>query len=364
MSKFDIFNKIKIDLDKYEEIEDNDKDELKKQIQDRLKFSKRSLEKKRKYKMKKIAVCASLTGILLCSFNINSLANRVPFIKDVYKELRHSEKADRISTNFNKYFDDNLQKVNQTVKANGKTVTLESILCDGKNIALSYIVKSDDKFENDGFGTQLRSNCKVKINNTSDYEFYSLGIEGDYIDDNTFVGTELLQLENKKSLPNQFDMYVVFDNIDGEFWDKEVNYLPEDLWEFKFKVKSNTSNNKFIQVNKAKSKFIVSSVEVRPLSLVINDIRPKDSKDTVYDVIIYDDKGNIVDESTQEPAEVYEKDNTKSKVKTTYKALDKDCKYIKIVYKELKLIPNPDAPGYIDKEKENIEDVVFKIDLN
>ncbi len=47
MSKFDIFNKIKIDLDKYEEIEDNDKDELKKQIQDRLKFSKRSLEKEK-----------------------------------------------------------------------------------------------------------------------------------------------------------------------------------------------------------------------------------------------------------------------------------------------------------------------------
>ena len=53
MSKFDIFNKIKIDLDKYEEIEDNNNDELKKQMQDRLKFSKRSLEKKRKDKMKK-----------------------------------------------------------------------------------------------------------------------------------------------------------------------------------------------------------------------------------------------------------------------------------------------------------------------
>lgn len=39
---------------------------------------------------------------------------------------------------------------------------------------------------------QLLSNCKVKINNMTDYVFNSSGIEGVYTDDYTFVGTELL----------------------------------------------------------------------------------------------------------------------------------------------------------------------------
>ena len=63
---------------------------------------------------------------------------------------------------------------------------------------------------------QLLSNCKVKINNMTDYVFNSSGIEGVYTDDYTFVGTELLKLENKDSLPDEFNINIFkneFDNI-------------------------------------------------------------------------------------------------------------------------------------------------------
>ena len=82
MSKFDIFNKIKIDLDKYEEIEDNNNDELKKQMQDRLKFSKRSLEKKRKDKMKKgIIISAASLAIIIIGIGIKN-----PAVADGFKK--------------------------------------------------------------------------------------------------------------------------------------------------------------------------------------------------------------------------------------------------------------------------------------
>ena len=80
-------------------------------------------------------------GALLLSFNLDSLANRMPFVKDVYKEIRNSKKSEVMSINFNEYFEDSAQEVNQTVTANGKTVTAESVLCDGKYIAISYIIK-------------------------------------------------------------------------------------------------------------------------------------------------------------------------------------------------------------------------------
>lgn len=313
-------------------------------------LSKAIKEKKTKRnKFIKVATYVSISGFLFLGFNRDSLADRIPFIKDVYKEIRTSKKSEVISINFNEYFEDELQEVNQTVSSYGKTITAESVLCDGKNIAISYIIKSDEKFEIDETMSQLISNSYIKINNTSEYSFSRSGIEGVYTDDYTFVGTELLRLENKDSLPDEFDINVTFDNIDGN----------KNLWEFNFFVKSNTSKNKIIKVNETKSKFTLSTIEVRPLSLIIEDIIPKDSKDTMYDVEVYDDKNNIISWYVKSN----EEHDTNLKITSTYKALDKDCKYIKIVYKEMELIPNINAPGYIMKKKSNVNDVVFKIDL-
>lgn len=306
-------------------------------------------KRNRRNKIIKVATCASIVGFLLLSFSMDSVANRMPFIKDVYKEIRNSKKAEVISINFNEYFEDCLQEINQTVSAYGKTIKAESVLCDGKNIAISYIIKSDKKFEIDETMSQLISNSYIKINNTSEYSFSSSGIEGAYTDDYTFVGTELLRLENKDSLPDEFNINVAFDNIDGD----------KDLWEFNFVVKSDTSKNKIIKVNETKYKFTLSTIEVRPLSLIIEDIVPKDSKNTMYDVEVYDDKNNIISLDIKRNEEY----DTNLKTTSIYKALDKDCKYIKIVYKEMELIPNTKAPGYIMRKKADVNDVVFKIDL-
>ena len=73
-------------------------------------------------------------GAILLSLNSDSLANRMPFVKDVYKEIRNSKKSEVMSINFNEYFEDSAQEVNQTVTANGKTVTAEKTECLHGNI--------------------------------------------------------------------------------------------------------------------------------------------------------------------------------------------------------------------------------------
>lgn len=315
-------------------------------------------KKYRRKKFIKVATCASAIGALLLSFNINSLANRMPFVKDVYKEIRSSKMSEMININFNEYFEDNAEEINQTVIANGKTVTVESVLCDGKYIAISYIIKSEEKFERDENMPQVLSNCKIKINNTTDYIFNSSGIEGVSTDDYTFTGVELLTLENKDSLPDEFNINIIFDSINAEplYRDK---YYNGDVWEFNFSVKSYTSDNKIIEVNETKSKFTVSSIDVRPLGLILNHITPKDSKDTMYDIHIYDDKGNEVLKST----ETYSDEGANIGKTSVYSGLNKDCKYIKIVYEEMELIPNKKAPGTIVIKKDDVEDVVFQINI-
>lgn len=316
-------------------------------------------KKYRRKKFIKVATCASVIGALILSFNIDSLANRMPFIKDVYKEIRSSEMSEMININFNEYFEDNAQQINQTVTANGKTITVESVLCDGKYIAISYIIKSEEKFERDENMPQLLSNFEIKINNTTDYIFNSSsGIEGVSTDDYTFAGVELLTLKNKDSLPDEFNLNIIYDSINAESFYRD-KYYNGDVWEFNFPVKSYTSDNKVIEVNETKSKFTVSSIEVRPLGLVLNHTTPKDSKDTMYDVYIYDDKGNEVRKSS----ETYSDEGVNIGKTSVYSGLDKDCEYIKIVYEEMELIPNKKAAGTIVVKKDDVEDVVFKINL-
>ena len=48
---------------------------------------------------------------------------------------------------------------------------------------------------------------------------------------------------------------------------------------------------------------------------------------------------------------------------SVYRNLNRDCKYIKIVYEEMELIPNKKAPGTINIKKDDVEDVVFQINL-
>ena len=69
IDKFKIFNKIKIDTDKYQEVETND-EELKIKILDELKYSKRSI-RKRKINNKLITSVASI-GIIVIGIGITN----------------------------------------------------------------------------------------------------------------------------------------------------------------------------------------------------------------------------------------------------------------------------------------------------
>ena len=78
IDKFKIFNKIKIDTDKYQEVETND-EELKIKILDELKYSKRSI-RKRKINNKLITSVASI-GIIVIGIGIDCQSLKLCLIK-------------------------------------------------------------------------------------------------------------------------------------------------------------------------------------------------------------------------------------------------------------------------------------------
>ena len=60
----------------------------------------------------------------------------------------------------------------------------------------------------------------------------------------------------------------------------------------------------------------------------------------------------------------FENDNITDTIENEIvKLLIKYKKYIKIVYEEMELIPNKKAPGTINIKKDDVEDVVFQINL-
>ncbi len=152
-------------------------------------LSKAIIDKKKR----KIAISASIMIILFTGFSINSIVQRIPFLNNVFEELKNNKNSETMSIPFNEYIDKYSESINQTVTSNGITVTAEKVVCDGSNLYVSYIIKKDTKFNED----QLSTNITISDRNTVDFKedsnLWSKGsLEGTFVDEYTFVGVQTI----------------------------------------------------------------------------------------------------------------------------------------------------------------------------
>ena len=136
-----------------------------------------------------MAISTSIMGAIFTGVSLNVIAQRMPFLNNVFEELKNNKSSETMSISFNEYIDKYSQSINQAVTSNGITVTAEKVVCDGRNLYVSYIIKKDTKFDED----QLSTNITISDRNTVDFKknsnLWSKGsLEGDFVDDYTFVG--------------------------------------------------------------------------------------------------------------------------------------------------------------------------------
>ncbi|MFR9071139.1 MAG: DUF4179 domain-containing protein, partial [Paraclostridium sp.] len=159
IDKFKVFNKIKIDIDKYKEVKVNNNEELRIKMQDRLNSSQR-IKKKRKKINILISTIASISiivvgiGVINPSLADNIIQNISDFqtmldkikksVNDEYgiesnteiypereKEKKENEKNKLIATT-----------VNVSSKSNGLKITIDKAMYDKKKIYLDMTLKT------------------------------------------------------------------------------------------------------------------------------------------------------------------------------------------------------------------------------
>ena len=277
-----------------------------------------------------MAISASIMGSLFIGVSLNVIAQRIPFLNNVFGELKNNKSSETMSILFNEYIDKYSQSINQAVTSNGITVTAEKVVCDGSNLYVSYIIKKDTKFDED----QLSTNITISDRNTVDFKknsnLQSKGsLEGDFVDDYTLIGIQTIFLDYlTDEIPDEFMMNTSFDYIEP---------VKSNEWNFEFPVKVNRDANYKIDVNKTSDAYTTHAVNKNAFSLDVEYTIPKDKeKDkrgitTFYSIVLYDDK----------------------------------CEYIEIVYTERNYIDDEKNPGsYKEYENGELNDIKIKVPIN
>ncbi len=268
--------------------------------------------KERKWHKKRLgSIAAGLAIVTTIGIGTTTLVYGLPAIKSAFSQIQNGiySKGD-----YSKY----ATEINQTINDNGVGITLSEILCDGQNLYVTYIIKSKEPFKY----------IKYKYDPVKDYDItkeeadkierkqidykgkYKVsfsdkvldntgvaGLEGKFIDDNTFIGVEQFDLTSlNMKIPDEFEFTMNFDSIIEESWNSNEtdDQILNGSWNFKVPVKVDKSLVKEINVNNYNKngigiqKILISPFEFRVFTTGFN----RENND--YWVRAYDDKGNIL----------------------------------------------------------------------
>lgn len=271
---------------------------------------KKKNNKKKWYKKGFGSIAAGLAIVTTIGIGTTTLVYGLPAIKSAFSQIQNEL---YVKGEYSKY----ATEINQTVNDNGIGITLSEILCDGKNLYVTYVIKSKEPFKYLKYKydpvkdyditkeqadkiekryIDYRGKSKVSYGDKYMESIDCYSLEGKFIDNNTFVG--LLQFDltdSNKKIPDEFEFTMNFDSIVVEPWsDKEKPQIFNGSWNFKVPVKVDKSLVKEIKVNDFNKdgigvqKVLVSPFEVRVVTTGFN------SKKNDYWVRAYDEKGNLL----------------------------------------------------------------------
>ncbi|WP_373897416.1 DUF4179 domain-containing protein [Haloimpatiens sp. FM7315] len=196
---FKLLNDVKIEEGEFndmdEEINEFQKEKIKKDLNKKIK------ENNHFKKIKYGSIAAGLA--LVCTIGVSkaspAFAKNIPILNSIIKtlNLRHDDEGE-----YEKY----AQMVNKSVTSNGVTLTLNEVIADDSSLIIGYTVKSPKKINDSEVLHLLHS---TKINGKS---FGSTGTaDGRFIDDNTYIGSEEMDLTLPKG--DKFNVDLDFTHI-------------------------------------------------------------------------------------------------------------------------------------------------------
>ncbi|WP_252231342.1 DUF4179 domain-containing protein [Clostridium sp. ZBS15] len=250
---------------------------------------------------------ASLIIVLTIGFSNPALAAKIPIVGNVFQAI---EKNIYFPSNYSEYS----TSVNETAYSNGVGVTLSDILCDGQSLYVTYIVESEKPFKYTSWGeAPLTVNQLITSEEYNKVDFSNkqldntgiAGLEGKFIDDNTFVGMEKYKLSSlKTAIPDEFIFQVKYISFQTDSVENDEKHdVKSGTWAFKIPVKVNKDIKRVVNLDNIGNDSVnLNSLSITPFDMIFSLTYNK-GKWSDYEVSIYDENReelNLSDSSIDE----------------------------------------------------------------
>lgn len=225
--------------------------------------------KKNKFKKASGIIAAGLSCLMILGVAKPTIASAIPPLQILFGKLQARLDNGGKDVEY-------VTSVNQSVENNGVEVTLTEISLEGKYLYVSYIVKSDTPFrtnDNEISENQLLYDSREKLSFTNEALDSSgiAGLEGKFVDDNTFEGVERYDLSSLESeIPDSFEFEILINLFRclPQKGDDRAELMRVGDWGFKVNVNASNDDSKTIEVNSKNEdgigvkKVIVTSQEI------------------------------------------------------------------------------------------------------
>lgn len=242
-------------------------------------------------------IASGLACFIILGITKPAIASAIPPLQKIFEQLQDRLINDGKDVNY-------VTEVNKSIKNNGVEVTLTDIIFDGRYLYVSYLVKSDKAFNSEGIGiskTQLlyEHNEEVSFTDEKLDDSGVAGIEGGFIDDNTFEGIEKYDLSSLKApIPNNFEFEVLINlfRCIPDVGDDRAELMRIGDWGFKVNVNMEEDLSKKIEINSTNNEGIgIKDVVITPFEVIITSMHEEDTESILYNVSITDEYGNSLD---------------------------------------------------------------------
>lgn len=249
--------------------------------------------KKNKFRKASGIIAAGLSCFMILGVAKPTIASAIPPLQLLFESLQ-----DRLDNGGKDV--EYVTSVNQSVKNNGVEVTLTEISLEGKYLYVSYIVKSDTPFrtpDNEISETQLMYDSREKLSFTNEALDSSgiAGLEGKFIDDNTFEGVERYDLSSLEAeIPDSFEFEILINlfRCFPQKGDDRAELMRVGDWGFKVNVNASNDSSKTIKVNTKNEDGIgVKEVLVTSQEILITTQHKEDTNSMSYIIDVTDIDG-------------------------------------------------------------------------
>lgn len=289
IDKFKVLNKVKIDTNKYIEIENHNSENLKIKMEEKLKSSKRTKKKTQKINLltstiASISVIIIVIGIMNPSLADNIIKN-LPQFETMLDKIKESL-SDEDTVEYNPELHPEIEEakrqniknklvatpINVSSKSNGLEMTINKAMYNKKNLYLDITLKTDEKFKESKLMKAVSDSPYgdgEKNMNLDIFELYINSIKADsygwnpavveFVDDHTINLSYLLEFYTPNDIRNaNFKLNFGIPISKEPFSSKKS----DGEWSFNFNIKAVDDDNKHIDVNKKDGEYTLKSVDI------------------------------------------------------------------------------------------------------